>query len=81
LSHPRGQVHTEVNYSEVFGNSATVAMSNIYYKDNRTGYDAVSSLAVKLSVDMAANVLKEFWLDIDRTVRPKHSTEDQQALV
>jgi hypothetical protein len=66
---------TEFNYSEVFGNSAAVAMSNIYYKDHRTGHDAVSSLSVKLGVNMAANVLKEFWPDIDHKFRPKHSTD------
>jgi hypothetical protein len=71
----RDSGRTEFNYSEVFGNSAAVAMSNIYYKDNRTVHDAVSSLAVQLSVDMAANVLKEFWPDIDRKFRPKHSRD------
>jgi hypothetical protein len=59
----------EFNYSEVFGNSTAVAISNIYYKDERTAHDAVSSLAVQLGVDMAANVLKEFWPDLERKFR------------
>jgi hypothetical protein len=66
---------TEFNYSEVVGNSAAVAISNIYYRDNRTAHDAVSLLAVQLGVDMATNVLKEFWQDVDRKFRPKHSID------
>lgn len=71
----RDSGRTEFNYSEVVGNSAAVAISNIYYKDNRTAHDAVSSLAVQLGVDMATNVLKESWPDVDRTFRPKHSID------
>jgi hypothetical protein len=65
----------DFNYSEIFGNSAAVAISNIYYKDNRTAHDAVSSLAVQVGVDMATNVLKEFWPDFDRKFRPKHTSD------
>jgi hypothetical protein len=56
----------EFNYSEIFGNSTAVAISNIYYKDNRTAHDAVSSLAIQVGVDTATNVMKEFWPDISR---------------
>jgi hypothetical protein len=66
---------TEFNYSEVFGNSAAVAISDIYYKDERTTHDAVLSLAAQLGVDMTANVLKEFWPDVDRKFRPKHAAD------
>lgn len=69
----------EFNYSEVFGNSTAVAISEIYYKDERTGHDAVVSLALQLGVDMTTNVLKEFWPDVDRKLRPKHS-KDADAL-
>jgi hypothetical protein len=65
----------DFNYSEIFGNSAAVAISNIYYKDNRTAHDAVSSLAVQVGVDTATNVLKEFWPDFDRRFRPKHTSD------
>jgi hypothetical protein len=65
---------TGFNYSEVLGNSTAVAISNIYYKDNRTAHDAVTSLVVQLGIDTATNVLKEFWPDVDRKFRPKHST-------
>jgi hypothetical protein len=57
------------------GNSAAVAISNIYYKDNRTAHDAVSSLGVQVGVDMAANVLREFWPDLERKFRPRHADE------
>jgi hypothetical protein len=32
----------------------------------------VSSLGVQLGVDMAANVLKEFWPDLERKFKRKH---------
>jgi hypothetical protein len=56
---------TGFNFSELIGNSTAVAISNSYYSD-RTVSNAVSKLGVQLGVDMAANVLKEFWPDIDR---------------
>ena len=63
---------TQFNFSEVLGNSTTVAISNAYYADNRTASSAVSSLGVQLGVDMAANVLKEFWPDLERKFSRKH---------
>lgn len=57
---------TQFNYSEIIGNSTAVAISNAYYPDNRTTTNAISKLGVQLGVDMAANILKEFWPDINR---------------
>jgi hypothetical protein len=57
---------TEFNFSEVIGNSTAVAISNAYYSANRTASDNVSKLGIQLGVDMAANVLKEFWPDIEQ---------------
>src|SRR5260370_29445665 len=57
---------TQFNYSEVVGNSSAVAISNAYYTDNRTAANAVSKLSVQLGVDMASNILKEFWPDLER---------------
>jgi hypothetical protein len=71
--HDSGRI--DFNYSEIFGNSAAVAVSNVYYKDNRTAHDAVSSLAVQVGVDMVSNVLKEFWPDLDRKFRPRYTSE------
>jgi len=63
---------TQFNYSELIGNSTAVAISNAYYSDNRTAFNAVSKLGVQLGVDMAANILKDFWPDFERKVSRKH---------
>ena len=62
---------TQFNYSEIAGNSVAVAISNAYYVDNRDARDAVSKLGMQIGVDMAANILKEFWPDIQRKFRHK----------
>lgn len=62
----------QFNYSEVLGNSAAVAISQAYYQDNRTASEAGSKLATQLAVDMASNVLKEFWPDVKRKFSRKH---------
>ena len=64
--------HTQFNFSEIIGNSTAVAISTAYYPDNRTATNAVSKLGVQLGVDMAANILKEFWPDINRKLSRKH---------
>jgi hypothetical protein len=63
----------QFNFSEILGNSTAVAISNAYYRDNRDTANAVSKLGVQIGVDMAANVLKEFWPDVDRTFRKHHA--------
>jgi hypothetical protein len=70
--HDNGRL--EPNYSEVLGNSAGVAISMAYYPENRDVGDAVSKLGSQLAVDMASNVLKEFWPDISRKFSKKHSS-------
>jgi hypothetical protein len=80
LRYAAGQIfwtHTDsggaqFNYSEIVGNSAAVAISNAYYADNRTARDAGDKLAVQIGVDMAANILKEFWPDLQRKFRHRH---------
>lgn len=57
---------TQFNFSEIVGNSTAVAISQAYYPDNRDWQDASIGLATQLGVDMAANVLKEFWPDLNR---------------
>jgi len=64
---------TQFNYSEVIGNSTAVAISNAYYADNRTAGDGVSKLGIQIGVDMAGNILKEFWPDFERKFRRKHA--------
>jgi hypothetical protein len=64
---------TQFNYSEILGNSTAVAISNAYYPGGRDVADNVSKLGIQLGVDMASNVLKEFWPDVSRKVsRKKH---------
>ena len=55
---------TDFNYSEILGNSTAVAISNAYYPDNRDAASAASRLGVQLGIDMAGNILKEFWPDV-----------------
>lgn len=64
---------TEVNYSELVGNSVAVAISNSYYPDTRDVSDNVSQLGQQLGVDMASNILKEFWPDIARKFSRHHN--------
>jgi hypothetical protein len=64
--------HAQFNFSEIIGNSAAVAISTAYYPDNRTATNAISKLGVQLGVDMASNVLKEFWPDINRKLSRNH---------
>jgi len=54
---------THFNFSEILGNSTAVALSNLYYPDNRTAANGFSKLATQIGVDMAANILKEFSPD------------------
>jgi hypothetical protein len=61
----------QFNYSEIVGNSAAVAISNSYYADNRSAGDAVSKLGMQVGVDMASNILKEFWPDLQRKFHHK----------
>jgi hypothetical protein len=62
----------EFNYSEVGGNAIAVAISNAYYADNRTARDNTSKLGIQLGVDMASNVLKEFWPDLQQKFQHRH---------
>ena len=75
----RDSGESQFNYSEIVGNSAAVAISNAYYTDNRTARNAVSKLGMQLGVDMAANVLREFWPDIQRKFRHKHPQDRTQS--
>lgn len=57
---------TQFNFSEVLGNSTSVAASMAYYPDSRTAHDAVVSLGTQLLVDALSNTLKEFGPDLNR---------------
>ena len=63
---------TQVNFSELAGNSTAVAISMAYYPANRDVGDAISKLGVQLGVDMASNILKEFAPDISHRFHKHH---------
>jgi hypothetical protein len=67
----------QFNFSEVGGNAAAVGISEIYYRDDRNAADFASGLATQLGVDMAVNVLKEFWPDIDRALSRRRESRIQ----
>jgi hypothetical protein len=71
--------HIQPNYSEWLGNSAAVAISNAYYTDNRNVHDAATKLVVQVGVDAAANVLKEFYPDVEKLFRRKHQHEKSSS--
>jgi hypothetical protein len=75
----RDSGETQFNYSEILGNSVAVAISNAYYVDNRNATDAASQLGWQIGVDMAANVLKEFWPDLERKFKRKHPRDASPA--
>ena len=74
LGYAMGQIfwtHTDsggaqFNYSEIVGNATAVAISTAYYPEGRDVSSATSKLGTQIGVDMAGNVLKEFWPDLRR---------------
>jgi hypothetical protein len=60
------------NFSEVGGNAAAAAIGNAYYPDNRTAGNAATRWGTQIGVDMAGNILKEFWPDIYDKLSRKH---------
>jgi hypothetical protein len=60
------------NFSEVGGNAAAAAIGNAYYPDNRTAANAATRWGTQIGVDMAGNILKEFWPDIYDKLSRKH---------
>jgi hypothetical protein len=63
---------TQFNTSEIVGNATAVAIGNAYYPDNRTVSSNLSKFSMQIGVDMAANILKEFWPDLDRMISRHH---------
>src|SRR5579859_3183025 len=59
----------EFNYSEIVGNAAAAAISNIYHApEDRTFSRNIGTLGLLIMWDGASNELKEFWPDIRRKV-------------
>ena len=61
----------QFNYSEVVGNATAAGIATAYYPDNRTVGSVASKWAVQIGIDMAGNLLKEFWPDLDRKLSHK----------
>jgi hypothetical protein len=60
---------TRFNYSEIFGNAAAAAFSNVYHApEDRTVGRNVGTLGMLIMWDGVSNELKEFWPDIRRKV-------------
>jgi hypothetical protein len=70
---------TQFNFSEIVGNSTAVAISSAYYPDGRDVSSAVSKLGSQIGIDMAGNILKEFWPDLRRKFsRDRKATDPPQ---
>lgn len=54
------------NFSEVLGNATGVAISDLYYPDQRDARDNVFKLGEQIGIDSFSQVLKEFWPDVKR---------------
>lgn len=61
----------QFNYSEIFGNATAVGISNAYYTDNRNFGSNASRVSVQIGLDMAGNIMKEFWPDIQNKLSKK----------
>jgi hypothetical protein len=66
---------TQFNFSEIVGNSTAAAIGNAYYPDNRDVSSNLSKFSIQIGVDAAANILKEFWPDLDRAFSHRDRTD------
>jgi len=71
--------HHSFNFSEIGGNATAAAISQAYYPDNRDAVSAASTLGVQIGVDMASNIMKEFYPDLRRALSRKHRSAMSQA--
>jgi len=86
LTYAMGQIfwtHTDsgghaFNFSEIGGNAGAVAIAQAYYPDNRSAGNAATQLAVQVGMDMASNIVKEFYPDILKLLSKKHATVPPQ---
>jgi hypothetical protein len=72
---------SQFNYSEIVGNSTAVAISTAYYPEGRDWGSAASKLGTQVGIDMAGNILKEFWPDLQRKFSRKHKGADSPNTV
>ncbi len=71
----------EFNFSEIGGNATAVLISTAYYPEGRDVTSTTAKLATQIGVDMAGNILKEFWPDLQRKFsrHPKATNTGQRA--
>ncbi|HYA96615.1 MAG TPA: hypothetical protein VEH49_00865, partial [Methylomirabilota bacterium] len=66
--------HMRFNYSEIVGNAAAAAFSNVYHPaDDRTFGRNVGTWGMLIMWDGVSNEMKEFWPDIRRKVFHKNN--------
>jgi hypothetical protein len=70
----------EPNYSNVMGNIAAGAISNLYYPDNNTGVGLTISNGMIVTAEGAVGgIFQEFWPDISRKLLHKDPTHGRDA--
>lgn len=69
----------QFNYSEIGGNAVASAIGTAYYANNRTVGDVASNAGIQIGIDMATNVLKEFWPDLKKKLHRRNRIEAEQA--
>jgi hypothetical protein len=70
----------EPNYSNVLGNIAAGALSNLYYPDSNTGVGlTISNGFIVTAEGMAGGVFAEFWPDLSRHFLHRDPTHGQDA--
>ena len=62
----------QFNFSEIVGNSTAVANFACLLSDIRDAQNAATKLGMQIGVDLASNILKEFWPDLNRQFGRKH---------
>lgn len=72
LTH-RDSGRTSFNFSEWLGNASSVAISNVYYPENRSFGANGTKLLMQVGTDAVSQVLKEFWPDIRRKMFHRHA--------
>ena len=68
------------NYSEWFGTTSAVALSNEYHPDNRRGFGpSAENVALAVAQDAGFDVLREFWPEIARKFKLPFRGENEAA--
>ncbi len=69
-----------INYSQILGGGAAIAISASYYPENRGLRCAANSFETQIGAHIASNVAKEFWPDLQRMFVRKHRVDRQVAI-